>query len=70
MKSGMLTIMLKGAAKTLTAKLVQTHPKTVALSDPFAKKWERRRIKQNPPKFNRRISLKVNSCNSSNKFKY
>lgn len=56
--------MLKGAAKTLTAKLVQTHPRTVALSDPFAKKWESKRIKQNPPKFNRISSLKVKICSA------
>jgi hypothetical protein len=69
-KTNLLTIMLKGAAKTLTEKATQTHPRTRTRFGPFTKSWERRRIKQNPPKFIRRRSLNVKICNipSSNSF--
>lgn len=64
-KKMILTIMVKGAAKTLTEKATQTHPRTRMRVVPFAKNWEKRRIKQNPPIFNRRTSLNVKICNPS-----
>jgi hypothetical protein len=60
--------MLKGAAKTDTEKVTQTHPRTRTRFSPFAKNWERRRVKQNPPKFIRIRSLIVNNCNPNPNF--
>lgn len=54
--------MLKGAANTLTDNITQNHPRTLTRFDPFTKKWERRRIEQNPPKFNSISILKVAVC--------
>jgi hypothetical protein len=44
-------IMLSGAAKTQTENPTQIPPMIFARVVPFAKNWQRRRIKQNPPKF-------------------
>lgn len=51
--------MLKGAAKTLVAKTTQIHPRSLTRPAPFASKWVRRTIVQNPPKLNKTIILNV-----------
>ena len=58
----MLTIMLRGAAKTQTENPTHIPPMILARVIPFAKNWHRRRIRQNPPKFMRRSNLTVNIC--------
>ena len=57
-------MMLRGAANTLVANATQIHPRSWTRFDPFARKWEKRRIEQNPPKFSNRSILKVNICSS------
>lgn len=54
-----LTIMLRGAAKTVTEKATQIPPRILTRIAPFGKKWLRVRRKQNPPKFNTKKSLNV-----------
>lgn len=60
--------MLRGAANTLTENVTQTHPRTLTRFDPFTKKWERRRIAQNPPKLNKISILKVAICKNQGKY--
>ena len=57
--------MLSGAAKTQTENPTQIPPIIFARVDPFAKNWQRRRIKQNPPKFISNKSFTVNICTKS-----
>jgi len=52
---------LRGAAKTATESATQIHPTSWTLADPFAKKWDRRRMEQYPPKFSK-SSLSVSIC--------
>jgi hypothetical protein len=63
-----LTIMFNGAANTLTENITQAHPRTLTRFDPFTKKWERRRIEQNPPKLNKISILKVAICKNQGKY--
>ena len=54
--------MLSGAAKTQTENPTQIPPMIFARVVPFAKNWQRRRIKKNPPKFISNKSFTVNIC--------
>ena len=61
----LLTTMLKGAAKTLTETVTQTHPKNSTRNFSFTAKCVTRRIKVNKPMFIETNTLRVEFCSQN-----
>lgn len=64
----LLTMMLRGATKTLTEKLIQIHPRTSTRLAPLANRRVSTRINPNIPTFTSSTSFAVNICNPETLF--